>query len=194
MKTKILIPFLAIIITTLSCSKKDDTPEKVDYPEENPLALFLDKTGFNQQTKNLVDIIYAEQGFKFKPKVKGLIKAVTCKIPNNSTNIRVNIWNADTKAILRTIIIPKATPHITVRQEIDPLEILPAETYVISFNENDVYTHERTDRGNAVFPVDAENITILGVQFKYGQLQEFPHLTVANSYWGDVSFVFKRTE
>ncbi|MNL43112.1 hypothetical protein D3C87_1656090 [compost metagenome] len=42
-----IIPAVLLLIIAVSCSKNDDKVEKVDYPEENPLAVYLEKSGFS---------------------------------------------------------------------------------------------------------------------------------------------------
>lgn len=194
MKARIIILFVAIFAFT-ACSKDDDTPtEKTNYPEENPLALYLEKSGFNQETSLYIGDSYSEQGFRFKPKVKGIIKAVTLKVPANSNNVRVTIWNTDTKGIIRTVIIPNAVAHTEKRQEIEPLEVMPTTTYLISFNEKNSYTHNKSDNSKAIYPIDAGNIEVLGFNYGNGQSPYYPNFPGLSSYWGDAGFVFQQTQ
>src|SRR5690606_38715858 len=141
---KILFTIILAALLFTAC-KKDGTDETKKYPEENPQALYLEKSGFDQEVINFINDAYVEQGFKFKPKVKGKINAVTLKIPDNESNARVTIWNADTKTVIRTITVQSVIAHTEARSDIDPLDIVPTETYIISFNGNDTYSRRRTD-------------------------------------------------
>ncbi|NGF57532.1 DUF4082 domain-containing protein, partial [Parapedobacter sp. SGR-10] len=155
----------------------------------------LEKSGFDQEVTNFINDAYVEQGLKFKPKVKGKINAVTLKIPDNESNVRVTIWNADTKAVIRTITVQSVIAHTEARHDIDPLDIVPTETYIISFNGNDTYSRHRTGFSEASYPIDAGNISVLSAHYIGGQTQAFPTITMLNNvYWGDVSFVFQQTE
>jgi len=190
---KILFTIILAALLFTAC-KKDGTDETKKYPEENPQALYLEKSGFDQEVINFINDAYVEQGFKFKPKVKGKINAVTLKIPDNESNARVTIWNADTKTVIRTITVQSVIAHTEARSDIDPLDIVPTETYIISFNGNDTYSRRRTDFSDAPYPIDAGNISVLSAHYTSGQAQAFPTYTMLNSYWGDVSFVFQQTE
>ncbi len=204
MKTSIKTNNLILCITILclaifaSCSKSDnDTPEPKVYPEENPLAVYLEKTGFNQTAIPFEQRNPFEIGFSFKPKVKGKINAVILKTPHNGTNIRVTIWNAITKTPLRTLILPSVVAETEVKQTIDPLEINPETEYLISFMSKIYYLRRKTDESVAVYPVEAGNISITkchSINITNPSAQEFPQSGHFNFYLGDISFVFQQTE
>jgi len=189
-----IITVVFFLVITISCSKDDETSELKTYPEENPLALYLEKSGFNQSTANHVNTLYSEQGFQFKPKVKGIMKAVILKIPDNATNIRVTIWNADTHVIIKTITVPNVNANTEIRQEIEPLEIVPETRYSIVFNGNDYYERLRANGSELNTPIDAGNISVSYTVFVDGNSQNYPWPTQKKSYLGDISFVFQQTK
>lgn len=192
MKTNYLTcAVLMLLLSVFSCSKDDDA--KI-YPEENPLALFLEKTGYDETTSEFVNDIFLEQGFKFRPKVKGVINAVIAKIPDDATDLRITIWNATTQSVVKTYSIPTVVEGVEARLDIEPLLVVPEETYVITFNGNDSYSRRKTNSGVAEFPVETGNISIEKVVYHQGSQQSYPNADLPNAYWGDVSFVFQQTE
>ena len=194
MKTKIITALFAVI-TLIGCKKDEDTPPAKVYPEENPLSLYLTNSGFNQHTDNTVNYgTKFESGFKFRPKVKGKINAITFKIPDNASNVWVTIWNADTQAVLRTIVIPAVTANVEIKQNIDVLNIDPSTAYTISYNGDDWYLRRRTDYSNVIYPIDAGNISILSYNYKEVSTQTYPNNIQLNYYVGDLSIVFQQTD
>lgn len=191
MKAKIITALFAVV-TLIGCKKDDDTPKM--YAEENPLNSYLVNSGFNQKTSNFTNSGNYEFGYLFRPKVKGKINAITFKIPDNATNTRVTIWDATSKAVLRTILIPNAAANTEVKQSIDALSIDPSQKYAITYNGNDWYKRFRNDSGSTPYPIEAGNISILGYNWLYGSSQTFPLTSATDYYGGDLSIVFQQTE
>ena len=187
MKTELSLLLLAALAFT-GCKK--DKPEQ-SGPEENPLSLYLQNSGFDQKTTNFINAGDYEFGFKFTPKVKGKITAITFKIPDNAENTRVTIWNAETKTVLRTVVIPSVSKDVEVRQDIDPMTVLPSETYLLTYNGNDWYKRHRIDNTNATPPINAGSIFIMGYHWQGGKAQNFPVNISYDYYGGDLSFVFR---
>ena len=193
MKTKI---FAAAFAVLLLASCKDDDDKKTTYPEENPLAAYLQNTGFDQSKTDFINSGQYEFGYTFRPKVKGKINAFTFKIPDNATNMRVTIWNAATKTPIRTMVIPNVVANTEIRQNIDPLYIDPSSEYLISYNGNDWYNRRRTAGTDATYPVDAGNISITSYLWNSttAAAQNYP-LTFSKYYYaGDLSIVFQRED
>lgn len=191
MKTKILSALFAIVLL-VSC--KDDDDKQKNFPEENPLAAYIQSSGFSQKTTNFINSSDYEFGYKFKPKVKGKINALTFKIPDNASNVRVTIWNAATQEVLRTITIPSVTANSEVRQNIDPMSIDPAQEYLITYNGNDWYERKKNDGTNTTYPIDAGNISITGYRWHGTTSQSYPVNASSHYYAGDLSIVFQQTE
>ncbi len=183
--------FMVGLLMLSSCSS-DDT--KNIYSEENPLMTYLYKSGFNETTTNFINAGSYEFGYKFKPKVKGKINAITFKIPDNATDVRVTIWDADTQDILRTTVIPSVTANVEVRTEIEPLNLSADKNYLIIYNGNDWYTRQKTDGSATTYPIDAGNITITGYHYNSGTAQNFPVPTSNTYYAGDLSIVFQQVD
>lgn len=186
--------FTAIIAIGSSCSKSDDAvPDKV-YVEENPLALYLQNSGFNAATTNFINSGSYEFGFKFSPKVKGKINAITFKIPDNASNTRVTIWDNASKTALKTIIIPTATANVEIKTTIEPFQLEAYKEYLITYNGNDWYKRSKVDNTDITYPLVAGNITILGYQWIGTTNQIYPTNVSANYYGGDLSFVFQQMD
>jgi hypothetical protein len=185
-----------------SCSKSDShTPEPTVYPEENPLALYLKNSEFDQKTNLFINQHPAfEIGFSFKPRVKGKINAITLQvptIPDDETNIRVTIWNVATKTPLRTLIIPNVVAKTEMKQTIDPLDMNSETEYLISFMSTNYYLRSKTDMSAAAYPIEAGNIVITkcrSINITNPLAQDFPQEEHLNFYPGDISFVFQQTE
>lgn len=192
MKAKLITAIFAVV-TLIGCKKDDDTPAKV-YAEENPLGAYLQNSGFNQKTTNIAAGYVSEFGYTFKPKVKGKINAFTFKIPYNMTNARVTIWNADSKTVLRTIIVPNVIANAEIRQNIDALTLDTSSKYTITTNGKFYYERTKTDGSVTVYPIDAGNISILGYGYTNTAAQTFPIFTSTSYYGGDLSIVFQQTE
>lgn len=186
-----LLPVMAILISVTGCKKKDVVKT---FPEENPLSAYLSAAGFTQVTTNFVNAGSYEFGIKFTPLVKGKINAIKFKIPDAATNIRVTIWDATAKTILRTETIPSATLNTETSLSISPLMLDKDKMYMITYNGNDWYKRSKTDGTVTTYPITAGHISINGYSWIGGANQTFP-TTVSNDYYaGDLSFVFQQTE
>lgn len=194
MKTLKIISLLLLITGLITCRKEDDNDNLKTYPEEDPLALYLEKSGYNQKINSIINYLTHEMGYKFQPKVKGKINAVTFKIPDNAANVRVTVWDASTKTILRTVNIPAVAANTEVRTAIDPMTINPGTEYLITYSGNDYYLRQKTNGSNTVYPIDAGNITITGYHWREGAEQIFPEKIGVSYYAGDLSIVFQQTE
>lgn len=96
MKHKLTVKTTTVVfLTTLSCiftaCKKDSTTPQPLYQEENPLNAFLSTTGLNQIAGSFANTTAFEMGFGFKPKVKGIIKGITVKLPYVNSSLKVTI-------------------------------------------------------------------------------------------------------
>lgn len=194
-----IIPAVLLLIIAVSCSKNDDKVEKVDYPEENPLTVYLEKSGFSTPPSFYTNGDFYVNGFQFKPKVKGKIKTVILKIPSNATDQIITIWDVETHAAVRSIRVSKVTANTEIRQEIEHLEIVPEKRYIITFNGISYYKYSKPTL--VTYPIDAGNISILDIvnTLSYvGGEQDYPwsstgHGEKRNAYWGVISFVFQQT-
>ncbi|WP_196934414.1 DUF4082 domain-containing protein [Sphingobacterium hungaricum] len=185
---------IAILALGASCSKSDDAvPEKI-YEEENPLALYLQGSGFNAATTNFINSGNYEFGYRFSPKVKGKINAITFKIPDNATNTRVTIWDNATKTVLKTITIPTTTANVEIKTAIEPFQLEANKEYLITYNGNDWYKRNKVDNSDSTYPIASGNISILGYQWIGGSTQTYPTNLSSNYYAGDLSIVFQQMD
>jgi hypothetical protein len=196
-QTKTILSALLIgLVVISSCSKDREEPAPKIYPEENPLTLYLKNSGFDQKYTNYIDFDTYEFGYYFQPKVRGKINAVTFRIPDKATNVRVTIWDVATKIPLRTTIIPNALANTEIRQNIDPLEVTPNTNYLLSCNGNDYYYREKTNGSDTTYPIEAGNILIMGYRWDSttSAEQKYPANAAKYFYAGDLSIVFQQTE
>ena len=195
-KIKLLI-ILLIASFTHSCSKDDEkilAPIPVVYEEENPLTRFLTTSGLDQQSYEVNGLSNQEAGFSFRPTVKGRINALVLK--SHRTYItRVTIWNKLTETVLRTELVNINVANADVIIQIPPLELEINKEYFISINNKYWFERYRTDAGVINYPISAGNISITGCRRIHdGINQTFPSQALTNSYKGDCSFKFQRTE
>lgn len=192
MKTKIL-SLVSIALLTLSSCNRDDDPKI--YSEENPLEAYLTNTGFAQKITNFINSGNYEFGLKFTPTVKGKVNAITVKIPDAATNVRVTFWDAASKTVLKTETIPSISANTELKYTLSSsLNLEKDVQYMITFNANDWYKRNKTDNTAAAYPVTAGNIKIDGYSWISGTTQTFPTNNDTTYYAGDISFVFQRVD
>jgi hypothetical protein len=181
------ILLLALLFT--ACKKN-----KPGFFEEKPLPVFLATSGFDQLVNNVINLNTFEFGLFFTPKVNGKINAVTVKVHDAATNVRVTIWDAATKTVLKTITVPSVAADVETKQQLDtPFTLEKDKQYAISFNLKNVYERYRADSGEAPYPITAGNITITGFAYLLGASQTFPTNNITDIYYGDLGFVFQQT-
>ena len=188
--TKLILSSAFVLLSLASC-KKDKDP---DFPEQSPLADYLAAAGFTQKTTDLVNAGDYEFGIKFTPKVKGSIKKITLKIPDNAASVRVTIWDVTTKTAIRTETIATVAKGIEKVQEITPLALNAGVNYMITYNGNDWYKRERTDAAPAPYPIKVGELTIDGYSWIGGTGQTFPTINDPKYYAGDIGFVFQQAK
>ncbi len=178
--------FLLTIIT-LSCSK-----DEVVYPEENPLSAYITNSGFVNSNPYSNSFFYSEFGLVFSPNVNGKIKALTAQLPDVNTNLRVTIWDYDSKVVLKTEYLNVSAANTVVTKSISELALQKDKKYLISMNSNAWYGRNKADNSNANYPVTAGNIKIHEYLSEVGTSQTFPLDVTSNYYAGDLSFVFQQ--
>jgi hypothetical protein len=195
MKTiKTTIAILAIAISSISCSKDDEsTPVPVVViPEQNPLAGYLAASGFDQKLTNQVNLSDYEFGYSFIPLVNGKMTAIVAKIPDTHVGMRVTIWDKVAGTVLRTETIDVATAGVEVAKAITALDLTKDKEYFITFNSNDWYDHRKTDNTAVTYPFTVGDIKVTGYSFRTGTAQAMPNTPTTTYYAGDVSFKFQK--
>lgn len=188
------ILILVMMVFLFSC-KNDNTAAPtttVVYQEENPLTSFLATTGLNLIASPFSNTTAFEMGYAFKPKVRGIIKGLTVKLPYVNGSLKVTIWDKVTATVVRSTYVNVATANQDISVTIPNLELTQNTDYVISMYTNMFYNHKRTDNANVVFPVDAGNISITGSYTN--AITSMPATTNASSFCGDFSFIFQQTQ
>ncbi|WP_346236208.1 hypothetical protein ABDK00_016625 [Niabella insulamsoli] len=183
-----ILTLMVMGVTWVSCSR-----EPITYPEEMPLDDYLTISGFNENTVRIINSGHYEFGFQFKPVVDGMIKALRVKIPDNATDVRITIWDADSKEIIRTETIASVSKDAFVEQAITPVEMDQNHSYMITLNADDWYIRKRMDETPAHYPITCGNIMIEKHASTGGTRQTFPTLSSILYYAGDLDFVFQQT-
>lgn len=184
--------FLFLTLAVTSCRKDDDEPAPIIYPEENPLAAYITSAGFST-TSNFINSGDYEFGLVFSPNVNGKIKAITAKLPDTNSNLRVSVWDYDAKTVLRTEIVNVTSANTVILKAITELPLVKDKKYLISMNSNDWYNREKPDGAAAAYPIAAGNIKFTEYLWKSGATQTFPTNIDASYYAGDLSFVFQQS-
>lgn len=185
--------FVAATLSNCSSDDNNETPAPVLYPQQSPLQGYLAASGFNQLTTNSTNLSDTEIGFSFIPTVTGQINAITAKIPDNRTAMRITIWDKLVGTPVRTEFMDVAN-GLEATKIITPLLLVKNKEYVISCNTNDFYTHSRTNGSSVAYPITSGDISVTGAGYTNGSVQAIPSIYDTNYYTGDVSFVFQRTE
>ncbi|QSB27036.1 DUF4082 domain-containing protein [Flavobacterium sp. CLA17] len=197
MKTlKTLFFLLSIALITFSCSSDDDKPEPIKYAEENPLDAYMAGSGFSQKAVDVKNSGIYEYGFSFKPTVTGKINALVVKIPDVNPTLRITVWDAATKTVIKSEVINVATANVTVEKAITPIALTKDKEYFFTVNSDDWINRTKTDGSAATYPIVAGNITITGYAYISSTAAEtiFPTNARNTYYAGDMSFKFQQTE
>jgi uncharacterized lipoprotein len=197
MKTsKKLVIFIAFIGLTLASCSKDDEEIKpiVTYQEENPLIGYLTNGGINGTVIDVVDGTTSEVGNEFTPLVKGKINAFVVSLPQSNSNLRVTLWNATTKTVIRTELLNVTTAATTTTKNIEPIELQKDKKYAITMNSDDWYYRDKSDGSPITYPITSGNIRFDSFGFTPTPGLIYPTDFSNDYYNGNLSFIFQRTE
>ncbi|WP_411811588.1 hypothetical protein ACLB9Y_17565 [Chryseobacterium scophthalmum] len=181
-----------------SCSNNDDDapvtePTPIVYPQENPLDKYYESTGFTTTTY-FVASPTSEFGLAFSPNVKGKINAIFVKIPAVKSNLRVTIWDYDTKAVMRTEVVNVTTANNVITKNISEILLEKDKKYMITMNSGDWYKRAKPDNSNATYPITAGNIKFWEYRWVGTASQIFPTNIDLKYNGGDLSFSFQQTD
>ena len=197
MKTlKILFTILSVALFTISCSSDDDKPEAIKYNEENPLDAYMAGSGFSQKAVDVKNSGIYEYGFSFKPTVTGKINALIVKIPDVNTALRITLWDAATKTVIKSEVVSVPTANVTVEKAIASIALSKDKEYFFTVNSDDWINRTKTDGSAATYPILAGNIVITGYAYISSTAAEtiFPTNARNTYYAGDMTFKFQQTE
>lgn len=195
LKSLCAIIALNSIFLTTSCSKDDDEAvrEPIVYAEENPLNKYHESAGFTTVT-NFINSGNYEFGLVFSPNVKGKINAITVKLPDVNSSLKVTIWDYTAKTVLRTEIVNVATSNTLLTKAIEELALEKDKKYMITMNSNDWYKKNKPDNSNATYPITAGNIKFLEYRWMGTSSQVFPTNISQDYNGGDLSFNFQQVD
>jgi hypothetical protein len=198
MKTlKTIFSLFLLAVLAVSCSSDNDNgPEPIKYAEENPLDAYMAGSGFSQKAVDVKNSGIYEYGFSFKPTVTGKINALVIKIPDVNPTLRITVWDAATKMVIKSEVINVTTANVTVEKAITPIVLTKDKEYFFTVNSDDWINRTKTDGSAATYPIVAGNITITGYAFISSTAAEtlFPTNIRTTYYAGDMSFKFQQTE
>lgn len=185
MKTFNIIVFV-VLISLFNCSKNDDEVIVQSNPEY-PMKTLMEGGVMQLQSTKVNGVNTHEIGYRFKPFKNGKITALGIRVPENDT-YRVTLWNADSQEILKTLYI-NSTSGLLSFEDIEPINVSSGTEYYVSVNTNDYYIFN--DNGNAIFPVESNNVLVVGYSAQFGANQVLPNNVVKTAYLGmvDVKFV-----
>lgn len=192
---KTIFALLTFAVLTTSCSG-DDKPDPVAYNAENPLELYMAASGFNQKAVDVKNSGIYEYGFSFKPTVTGKITSFFAKIPDVNTALRITLWDAATKTVIKSETINVSVANMTFEKTIPSIQLVKDKEYFFSVNSDDWINRTKTDGSATTYPIVAGNITITGYAYISSTATEtlFP-TNARNTYFaGDTSFKFQQTE
>lgn len=195
LKSLCVIIALNSIFLITSCSKDDDEAvrEPIIYAEENPLNKYHESAGFTTVT-NFINSGNYEFGLVFSPNVKGKINAITVKLPDVNSSLKVTIWDYTAKTVLRTEIVNVATSNTLLTKAIEELALEKDKKYMITMNSNDWYKKNKPDNSNAAYPITAGNIKFLEYRWLSTLSQVFPTNISQDYNGGDLSFNFQQVD
>lgn len=198
MKTlKTILTLFSVSIFAVSCSSDNDNkPDPVTYDSENPLEAYMSTSGFYQKALDQKNAGIYEYGFSFKPTVTGKINAIIVKIPDVNATLRVTLWDAATKTVIKSEMLNVATANVTVEKTITPIPLTKDKEYFFTVNSDDWINRTKADGSAATYPIVAGNITITGYAFISSTATEtlFPTNARNTYYAGDMTFKFQQTE
>jgi len=196
MKTlKTILAILLISLFAVSCSN-DDNKDAVTFNEENPLDAYMASSGFSQKAVDMKNSAIYEYGFSFKPTVTGKINAIVVKIPDVNSALRITLWDAATKTVIKSETLNVATANVTVEKKITPIALTKDKEYFFTVNSDDWINRTKTDGSAATYPITAGNIVITGYAYVASTASEtlFPTNARNTYYAGDMTFKFQQTE
>lgn len=195
MKTfKTIFTILSVALLTVSCSSDDK--DAIKYNEENPLDAYLAGSGFSQKAMDVKNSGIYEYGFSFKPTVTGKINALIVKIPDVNAALRITLWDAATKTVIKSETINVATANVTVEKVITPIALTKDKEYFFTVNSDDWINRTKTDGSATTYPITAGNIIITGYAYISSTATEtiFPTNARNTYYAGDITFKFQQTQ
>jgi hypothetical protein len=196
MKTlKTILAILLISLFAVSCSSDDDK-DAVKYNEENPLDAYMAGSGFSQKAVDVKNSGIYEYGFSFKPTVTGKINSIIVKIPDVNSALRITLWDAATKTVIKSETLNVATANVTVEKAITPIALTKDKEYFFTVNSDDWINRTKTDGSAATYPITAGNIVITGYAYISSTASEtiFPTNARNTYYAGDMTFKFQQTQ
>lgn len=184
-----LLLLLAMASVLLVCKKAGD-----EALAENPLLGYLSATRFNERVVGFGEGDGYQMGLSFRFLHAGVLSALTLKLPFDREDVRINLWDATERRILKTYTVAIAPKAIEVVLPIEDFAVHADKTYTLSYEGNAYYYWNRKDESAAGYPVSVGSIVLTG--YSWTALRSanvgYPDVFELHYYAGDLSFVYER--
>jgi len=201
MKKNLLLIVLSFV--AFSCSNDEETPEPSVLSEQRVVAGFLKAANFNNSVNAKSDI-YEDYGMRFIPISNGVIKSIEIELPYADENIRVTLWDVASQTVLFSEIFDKVPRKKIAIKNITPYKLIKNKEYMISYLSNQCYLrYDKVEGTNVQYPILVGDVSVQGFNAAthfYGEIDNtfFPWPSCDASghcqYWGNLDFVFQKTE
>ncbi len=192
---KNILSIVAFSILFISCNKDNESPaQQLVYEEENFLNQFLTLSFLNYSIV-VGATIDGDKGLKFKSKVKGVIKAVTLNVPQNTQNVTLKIWDLENNNVLGSLTTnyDLISANNNLIKFTNPIQIDPNKEYMLTIDAELCFIHSKQNDANIEYPKDCGNISILGYYDSPPAPNFPPNFRDEKEYIGDCGFIFQQT-
>ena len=161
------------LFSMISCNSDSD-----NSIETNFLGDYLQKTKFKNKVTSIKDGTSAEAGLFFTPTANGKITKLKVKIPDVNSALKITIWQG-------TTIVKADTEQVF---DIADISLTSGKEYAITMNSGDWYKRNITDESNVTYPITSRFFKINAFKKTDSTTPTLPTTTIANAYYGDLSF------
>ncbi len=194
------IAILVLSIFAISCSKDADSQSDKVFDTQNPLAGYLETSGFTVLHAISIDApnsLGTEFGLTFMPLRSGVINSFVVKTPGVNLDMRITIWDKAAATIVRTELINVPEKNSEVVVNIPPIALVKNKEYVFSWKTTSCFILRKPNNQDANYPVTIQDIKI--ISFKKTNIgantpYTMPSTPVLQFYNGYSSFNFQPTE
>lgn len=185
-----LVLLLCLALPLGSCNSDDDKNEPVKETQD-PLSGFLSAAGLTKSIDK-INVYASEFGMAFIPTANGQITAITAKIPNSQSAMRITLWDKQTKTVLKTETIDVAAAGVESIKTVSGWMLEKNKEYMFTVNSKDWYSHTKSDGSAIIYPITVGDIKITNYGYANGTTQEMPTSMVSTYFGGDFSFKFQK--
>lgn len=174
------------LLVLISCSKDDSPAEK---PIENPWDGLVEASGF-LNSQGITGAI-SEYGMAFSAETAGHIEAITLRLPQPQSNVRVTLWDYQAQQVLTTYEVDVNDAGQTVIHEIEAFPVQADKKYVLTVNAASFFKYSGPAGHAAQYPIEVGGIVFYEYRWAGGSNQQFPYNSETSYIGGDIGFVFR---